>query len=64
MTIRDMKEALMTLYGLKWKDRVQVMADNQIVACYYRFEKAGLFHRPKKEHKPTTNKVVQLSLFQ
>lgn len=63
MMIRDMKEALMTLYGLKWKDKVMQMADNQIVACYYRFEQAGMFNQPKKREQPTTNKHIQLTLF-
>jgi len=38
MSVEQMRKAVETVYpGLKWKERVSVMSNAQVIAVYYKF---------------------------
>lgn len=43
MNVVLLRAALAELYGKRWQEQVQLMPDNQVIAVYFRLEKAGAF---------------------
>lgn len=72
MSIDDMKYAISTAYNTKsWKNKVENMCSNQIIAVYYDLMRRGLLYgdfcekTPKKESENSKKEpeYEQLSIF-
>lgn len=51
-TLEEMRLAIKSVYGgWKWKNRVDGMPANQVVAIYRNFESSGKFNKPKLSFK-------------
>ncbi len=58
MTIQQMREWLYSVYqNGTWRNKVDRMPDNQIIAVYKKFEAEGRFNKKKKEPR-----AVQLKM--
>ena len=64
MRVIDMKEALFHVYNTEsWKNKVEDMPDDQVIAIYYNFLKRGKFSPAPKKEEPvcTVETYEQLS---
>ena len=62
MNVIDMRRAVMEMYkhSKNWQQRVEKMADNQVIAIYKKYEKEVIICQKSSKHSPAP---VQLSLF-
>lgn len=52
--VKRMRTAIIDAYpGPKWESRVNAMADNQVIAIYNHFLRAGVFTRLHQPRKPS-----------
>lgn len=53
MSIAQMRMKIANAYdGIRWKNRVQFMPDNQVVAVYHSLKKSGKLEPKKKDKGP------------
>lgn len=53
MNVYKMRSALTDAYtGASWKDRVNHMTDDQVIAIYKRMERAGELYKHKRRTEP------------
>ena len=53
MTIQQMKEAIVHVYGTaSWTKKVEGMYDDQVIAIYHNFAKRGILGKVVKRERP------------
>ena len=58
MTVSQMRNKLIDIYSApKWRDRVDSMPDNQVIAVYYSFLERKKF-QPKKKKKEEYHQIT------
>lgn len=63
MTVLQMKNQISKVYdGQKWKDRVQRMSDNQVIAVYNSFLSSGKMNQ--KSTRLPGERFHQMTLFE
>lgn len=65
MTNYEMREAIRKVYQTtSWRDKVDKMYDDQVIAIYLRFEKEGKLNKVMKRERPKVySEPVQLNIF-
>lgn len=48
---------------VKWRNKVENMPDNQVIAIYYKFVKMGLFEPQKGIRKPQYTQITLYDIF-
>lgn len=66
MNVETMRDFISRVYDTQtWKEKCRKMYDDQVIAIYYKFLRAGKFQKmpEKKKVQPNTNKYEQLNMF-
>lgn len=49
--------------SVKWRNKVESMPDNQVIAIYHKFAKMGLFEPQKRKRAPQYTQITLYDLF-
>ena len=68
MTVANMRDEISNVYDTKsWKNKVDEMYDDQVIAIYYNLMRSGKLNKVLKRAKPeihnATDNAVQLDFF-
>lgn len=64
MTVEQMRNQISEIYsGFTWKDRVEKMPDDQVIAIWHTFQERGTFDKPSAAKSVDGRRVKQLSVF-
>lgn len=63
MKVEQMRNEIAKVYeGVKWKNKVKEMPDNQVIAVYHSFLKNDVFNLSQKERTPTNIMIMPRNL--